>query len=216
LATYAAFYSYLIRKGFVMVQRLIINLTASLVLLSSACSSFGSPTPAPDSQGTYSLETRTGLEEIDHVLAVVASGDRAQLESMIEYTTAPCTKQDGLGGPPKCREGEVEGTLFDVLPSISSEGSFIRKEEIAAWTGVNAEALFAVYRVSEDGAEEEYYPRGEYAIVFLSNENGTVVTLRILEGEIVRVDYSFYESMQDLQSWVEQDASEVILMPKVR
>jgi hypothetical protein len=199
-----------------MVQRLIINLISSLVLLSSACSSFGSPAPALDSQRTYSLETRTGLEEIDHVLAVVASDDRAQLESMIEYTTAACTKQDGLGGPPKCREAETEGTLVDVLPSISSEGSFIRQEEISAWTGVNAEALFAVYRVSEDGVEEEYYPRGEYAIVFLSNENGPAVILRIVDGAIVRVDYSFYESLQDLQSRVEQDASEVILIPNVR
>lgn len=199
-----------------MYQRLIINLISSLVLLSSACSSAGSPTLVLDSQGTYSLETRTGLEEIDNVLAVVASGDGAQLESLVEYTTAPCTTQDGLGGPPKCREGEAESTPVDVLPSISSEGSFIRKEEIAAWTGVNADTLVAVYRVSEDGVEEEYYPRGEYGIVFLSNENGPAVTLRILDSAIVRVDYSFYGSLQDLQTRIEQDASEVILMPNVR
>jgi hypothetical protein len=32
----------------------------------------------------------------------------------------------------------------------------------------------------------------------------------------VRVDYSFYESLQDLKIRMEQDASEVILMPNVR
>ncbi len=197
-------------------RRLTINLILGLVLLSSACSSNGSPTPAKNSQGTYSLETRTGIDEIDNVLVAVASGDRAQLESLIDYTTAPCTTRDGFGGPPKCREGESEGTPIEAIPMISSEGGFIRKEEIDVWTGVNAEALFAVYRVSEDGVEEEYYPRGEYAIVFLSNEGGVGVTLRILDGRIVRVDYPFYESLQHLKAWVGQDASEVILLPNVR
>jgi hypothetical protein len=169
-----------------------------------------------NSQGTYSLETRTGIEDIDNVLAAVASGDRSELESLIQYTTAPCTTLEGFGGPPKCRDGEAEGTLVEALPMIGSEGGFIRKEEIDIWTGVDAASLFAVYQVAEEGVEEEYYPRGEYAVVFLPNENGVGVTLRILDGRIVRVDYPFYASLQELKNLVEQDASEVILMPDVR
>lgn len=199
-----------------MYRRLMVSWILSLILLSSACSSYGSPTPVPDSQGAYSLETRTGMEDIDNVLAAVASGDRAQLESLINYTTAPCTTLEGLGGPPKCHLGEAEGTPIEAFPLVGSEGGFIRREEIDIWIGADADALFAVYRVSEDGMEEEYYPRGETAIVFLSNDNGPAVTLRILDGAIVRVDYSFYESLQDLKARVEQGASEVILRPNVR
>jgi hypothetical protein len=199
-----------------MYRRLTVNFILVLVLTASACSSFGSPTPVVDSQGTFSLETRTGIEELDQVLAVVESGDRAGLEGLIQYTTAPCTTQDGLGGPPKCREGEAEGTLIEALPSISSEGSFIRKLEIDSWIGVDASALFAVYRSSEGRIEEEFYPRGEYAIVFITSGSEPAVTLRILDGRIVRVDYPFYQSLGELKSWVEQDASEVILAPNIR
>ena len=196
--------------------RFIVPLILGMLMLSSACSPSRRPTPVLDSQGTYSLETRIDIEEIDTTLAAVASGDRTQLESLINYTTAPCTTLEGLGGPPKCREGELEGTLVEALPSIGSEGSFIREEEIDVWTGVDADALFAVYRVSENGVEEQYYPRGEYAIVFLSHEDGVAATLRIVDGRIVRVDYPFYGSLQDLLSRVNQDASEVILMPNIR
>jgi hypothetical protein len=169
-----------------------------------------------NAQGTYSLETRTGIEDVDHILAAVESEDRGQLESLTQYTTAPCTTREGFGGPPKCREGEVEGTLVEALPMIGSEGGFIRKEEIDIWSGVDAAALFAMYRVSKDGAEEEYYPRGEYGIVFLSNDNGVGATLRIRDGQIIRVDYPFYVSLQELKNIVVRDTSEVILMPDVR
>lgn len=196
--------------------RFTVMLTLSMLLITTACSPSGTSAPVLDAQGTYSLETKTGIEDIDNVLAAVASGDRAQLESLIQYTTAPCTTLEGLGGPPKCLEGEAEGTLVEALPSIGSEGSFVRSTEIDTWTGVDAEALFAVYRVSEEGVEEEYYPRGAYAIVFLSSENGVGVTLRISDGRIVRVDYPFYASLQELKNIVEQDALEVILMPDVR
>ena len=199
-----------------MLLRLMDILVLSMLLLVSACSGSGTSTPALNSDGTYALETRTGIEDIDNVLAAVENGDRSQLESLIRYTTAPCTTLDGLGGPPKCREEEPEGTLLEVLPSIGSEGSFVRKTEIHTWSGVDADALFAVYRVSEDGVEEEYYPRGEYAVVLLSSGNAPAVNLRIRDGGIVRIDYPFYETLEDLNNQVEQDASEVILMPNIR
>ena len=197
-------------------RRLIVNLFLIVLLTCGACSSPAGPAPVSDSQGTYSLETRTGVEEIDNILTAVASGEPAQLEKLIALTTAPCTTRDGLGGPPKCRDGEAEGTLVEALPVISSEGSFVRRDELDNWTGVDADSLFAVYRVSEDGINEQYYPRGEYAIVFLSAEHGMAVTLRILHGRVVRVDYLMYDSLRNLQSRVVQDSSEVILMSNIR
>lgn len=199
-----------------MYARLMVIAAFGILLYTGACSPSGTAAPVLDSQGTYALETRTGLAEVDQVLEAVASGDRAQIESLIHYTSAPCTKLEGFGGPPKCGPGENEGTLIEALPMIASEGGFVRKEEIDLWPGVEATALFSVYRVSEDGVVEEYYPRGEYAIVFLSNENGVGLTLRILDGRIVRVDYPFYVSLRELKNFVERDASQVILMPDIR
>jgi hypothetical protein len=193
-----------------------LRLMISTLLLLAACSPSGGLKPVPDAQGTYSLETRTGIEVIDNVIEAVASGDREQLESLISYTTAPCTTREGFGGPPKCLEGEAEGTLVDGLPMIGSEGGHIRKDEIGNWTGVDASALFAVYRNSEEGVNEPYYPRGEYAVVFLTGEGPSAITLRIAEGGIVRVDYPFTESLEQLKNMVEQDASQVILMPDLR
>jgi hypothetical protein len=187
-----------------------------MLLIASACSSIGNTTPMSNADGTHSLKTRTGIGDIDHILAIVESGNREQLESLIQYTTAPCTTLDGLGGPPKCREGETDGTPVEALPLIGSEGGFIRKTEIDRWSGLDADALFAVYRAGEEGFEEEYYPRGEYAVVFLASGSETAVTLRIENGMIVRVDYPFYTSLNELRNWVEGDAAEVILMAEVR
>ena len=197
-------------------SRFNVTLMIATLLIVAACSPSATLKPVLDSEGTYSLETRTGIEDIDNVIAAVASGDRGQLESAINYTTAPCTNREGLGGPPKCRAAEAEGTLVEAFPAVGGEGSFIRKEEISNWTGVDASALFAVYRVSAEGVQEEYYPRGEYAIVFLSQGDGPAVTLRIAEGGIVRVDYPLGTTLQDLKKTVEQDAAEVILVPDLR
>ena len=78
----------------------------------------------------HPLTTRTGNEEIDHILDVVANGDAQALQSLTQFTNAKCTKQDGLGSPPKCRAGEAEGTPVEVLPFLGPEGNFLHKEEI--------------------------------------------------------------------------------------
>lgn len=149
-----------------------------------------SPEPQPTSaQDYHPLETRVEIEEIDNVITAVASGDLRLLRSLVKFTTAKCTLLDGLGGPPKCRAGEAEGTPVEVLPFLGSEGSFIRKDEIENWQGIEASGLDAIYRVSADVRAEEYYPTGEVAIIFLAPENRPAASLRLSDGRIVRVDH---------------------------
>jgi hypothetical protein len=171
------------------------------------------PTPA---QKYHPLETRVGIEEIDHVLSAVASGDLQMLRSLVKFTTGKCTLGEGLGGPPKCREGEVEGTLVEVLPFLSSEGSFIRRDEIENWQGIEVSGLYAIYRVSAAVTYEEYYPAGEVAIIFVAPENRPAVSLRIGDGGIVRVDELFDASSQSLEAVLQREASELILAPVAR
>ncbi|HEX9839134.1 MAG TPA: hypothetical protein VGA72_07305 [Anaerolineales bacterium] len=193
------------------------------VFLISACVPLSTPAQATapeleptSTQNYHPLETRVGIEEIDQVLSAVASGDPQLLRSLVRFTTAKCTLLDGLGGPPKCREGEAEGTTVEVLPFMSGEGSFIHREDIENWQGIEVSGLYAIYRVSAAVQSEQYYPVGEVAIIFLAPENRPAVSLRLSEGGIVRVDHIFETSPESLEAILEREASELILAPGSR
>lgn len=186
------------------------------VVLVTACAAPATPTEDPNSQTDYPLDTKTGIQDIDPVLAAVASGDQEQLRAHIHYTTAPCTTAEGFGGPPKCSEGEAEGTLLEVMPVLGSEGGFFRSSEINTWTGIDATAIYAIYRVDQTVPVEQYYPSGEYAVMYISRENPSAVSLRVVDGGIVRVDYILDTSPEVLRQTIERDAAEVILAPKNR
>ena len=191
------------------------------VFLICACLPLSTPTqgttPEPSSAQKYhSLETRVGLEEIDNALSAVASGDVQLLRSLVKFTAVKCTLVDGLGGPPKCRAGEAEGTSVDVLPFLGSEGSFLREDEIENWQGIEASGLYAIYRISSDVKSEDYYPAGEIAVIFVAPENKPAVSLRFSEGGIVRVDHIFDTSPESLEAILQREASELILAPVSR
>lgn len=147
---------------------------------------------------------------MDAILAAVESGDPQKLRDLIRFTTVGCTKTDGLGGPPKCQDDEVEGTLVEVLPFLGSEGHFLRKADIMNFSGVNAVGVYAVYKVSNAAFSEGAYPAGEYAVVFISQENQPDIVVQIRAG-IVRIDYLFPPiSLGDV---VQRDSTELILAP---
>lgn len=147
------------------------------------------PTAVADTE--LPSQTRTGIGELDEVIDIVLNRDTAALRSRIQFTQTACTSADGLGGPPKCSEGEAEGTNVEVLPFLGPEGHFIRKEQIETWGGLEVTRLVAVYRVSQTAYSDANYSAGEYAIVFVGREPHITVTLQIREGLIVRIDYSY-------------------------
>jgi len=166
------------------------------------------------SQRAHPLSVRTGIEEIDRILE--ASGDVQKLRSLIALTSAKCTKQDGLGGPPKCLPGEEEGTPVEVLPFLGPEGSFLRKAEIENWPGFESSGIYAIYEVSSKAYSDENYPAGQYSILFLGNENQPAISLRIKDGRIVRVDYVFDDSSDSLEAMLQREAARLILAPVAR
>src|SRR6186713_1243049 len=112
-----------------MKQNLPVALAILLMLVIAACTPVTTPveevTPTQhlaSREAFHPLTTQTGIESIDQVLIAVSSGDAGSLHSLIEFTNALCTQKEGLGGPPKCREGEVEGTPVEVLSFLGSEG----------------------------------------------------------------------------------------------
>jgi hypothetical protein len=203
-----------------MIQNLFVSILLIPLFLLTACA----PAPAteqaaPGAEPTaaepyYPLSTRTGLEEVDRVLEAVASDDQQELLSMVRFTEAKCTHAQGLGGPPKCREGEEEGTSMGVFPFLVGEGSYLRKDEMENWHEIDAAALYAVYEVSQDVHEEEYFPVGDYVIVLVDAENASPVALRVTEGGIVRVDYLYVPIPETLDALIQREASNVILGPR--
>lgn len=196
-------------------KTILVGILTTVLILSGCSPATATAQPAGPSE-YYPIDTQTGIPDVDNVLAAVASGNPQELYALINFTTAPCTNTEGLGGPPKCTEGEPEGTQLEVLPFIGSEGGFIRQNEIGRWQGVDAQALYGVYRVSGTALNEAYYPPGEYLIFFVPRENEPAVALRVADGGIVRVDYHFNVFPESLQSVIVRDTSEVILGPKLR
>jgi hypothetical protein len=132
----------------------------------------------------------TGTAELDAIVEAAVDGDAQDLRQFIDYTEAPCTLAEGLGGPPKCPEGEQEGTPVEVLPILGPEGGFIPEAEIDDWAGLEVSELYAAYEVSEAAFRDAHHPAGEYALVFAgAPDAGTCVTLQVRQGRIVRIDY---------------------------
>ena len=158
----------------------------AMMLILSACSS----PPGPSAPASPLPEGRTGIAELDAIIAAVLEGGAAELASLVDYTESKCTLAEGLGGPPKCLPGEQEGTVVEVLPFLGPEGSFIRKADISTWQGIDVSDLHAVYEVSDAAYSDPDYPAGEYALVFTGGASGYgSVTLQVTGGRIVRIDY---------------------------
>jgi hypothetical protein len=102
---------------------------------------------------------------------------------------------------------------MEVLPFLGSEGSYLRRSEIDSWQGIDVSGLYAVYEVSTDLVVEEYFPVGQYAIVFAGGgiEPGTI--LRIADGQIVRIDSLYDASPEALNALLAREASRIILAP---
>jgi hypothetical protein len=160
----------------------------TIIVLLSACTSL----QTEPNKASTTPQNQTGVAELDRIIAIALKGNVVELRSILGFTQTKCTFADGLGGPPKCLDGEQEGTPVEVLPFLGPEGYFVRKADIGSWKGVNMSELFAVYQVSDMAFSDENYPAGEYAIVFIGDpENKTSITLQIRQGRIVRIDNGF-------------------------
>ena len=179
--------------------------------ISIAPTATSTETEEPKSADYYPLSTRTGIADVDDVLAAVESGDAEALRSLIRFTTIGCTNADGLGGPPKCQESEAEGALVTGLPLIGPEGGFIRESDLANLIFMEALGIYAVYSVSDSAYSEDAYPAGEYAVMFATGVDQIYVVYQIREG-IVRIDTLFSPSSRD--TVIQRDSSELILAPK--
>jgi len=149
-------------------------------------------TPTPYLDIEYPPDVRTNIREVDLVIDAIFSQDVDKRIEFLRYTETACLNVEGLGGPPKCLPDEPEGTLVKVLPASSGEGFHVQPDQIRETLDFQVRGLFAVYRVPGDAYEAEYWPAGEYGIVFTSEDGGHphVITVIVADGWIVRLDFN--------------------------
>ena len=149
------------------------------------------------------------MEEIDTILAAVNSKDKQDLTDLFSYTTIACRTIYALGRPPPCREGEAQGMLVEVLPILGPEGTYLWKDEINNWPGLDPVGLYAVYKVSESAYSAENFPKGNYGIILVGEVNDLNAVLQVTNAGIVIIDYPIA-----IDGILERDAEQVILAPK--
>lgn len=172
-------------------------------------------TPTPSIDIEYPPDTRTGIAEIDSVIDAMLAPNIEERIELIRFIQYPCTTEDGLGGPPKCEGDEVEGTVVETFPVLYSEGVHVRPENIHSVFGFSVRGLLAVYRVPDDIYKAGYWPAGEYAVVFTSEEGGypQTITIHVTDGQIVRIEFNMDWPPFD---WLWGSSDAFILLPSTR
>lgn len=132
--------------------------------------------------------------EVMPILEAFFWGATPDRRSLIRYTSVGCTTANGLGGPPPCAPGEAGGTLIEVFPVGGAEGHYIRPEDIDLTLGFAVDALYAVYQPVPGADPVEYWPVGEYALLFEHQAYNTSmpITAFVQDGKLVRLDFSAY------------------------
>jgi uncharacterized coiled-coil protein SlyX len=171
-------------------------------------------TPFASMEIVYPPNAHTGIPEIDLVIEAILSHDVGARLELVRYSRSACTTADGLGGPPKCVQGEAEGTMVDAFPVSSGEGIQVRLEEIHNGFDFSVRGLFAVYEVPEDAHRADYWPAGEYGIVFTSEDGSSshIVTVLVEDGQIVRLDFGFGGSPFEMV----RGKSDTFILPPIR
>jgi hypothetical protein len=172
------------------------------------------PTPSASIDIEYPPDIRTGIDEIDNVIDAIMGNDIDTRLGLVRLISTACTTADGLGGPPKCQTGEVDGTIIEAFPVSNGEGHHVRPEKIQNAFDFTVRGLVAIYVVPEKNgqAEQEYWPAGEYGIIF-SSEDGDIphiIIVLVENGHIVRLGFN--------PSWppfdtIRQKSDEFILSP---
>ena len=199
-----------------MLTRYLVITTVLIMMLSACTPAKGkdifevSVEPATEINSNQALQ-----DELKPILRAMLGGSLDEQINRIQYSRIACATVEGLGGPPPCPEGAAEGTEVDVFPTLGSEGSFIAPENMETFLNNSLlKSLYAIYLVTPNPNIEPYFPEGEYAMLFERNMNdiSLPVVLRVVDGKIVRMDFSFGVSAADLLKGI--PVEKVIVSPQ--
>ncbi|MBN9493557.1 helix-turn-helix transcriptional regulator [bacterium] len=142
----------------------------------------------PATSQVYPSGRRTGNSNIDPVLAAIESADPAKLIAATEYMQIACvTNPQGIGAPPTCPTGAAAGTIIEVIPGGSGEGTYTpradyEKNPVVPGVGLG---LYAIYRNPAGYQGSPEWPVGDFTIVYLDPGNLMAASVAVSGGKIV-------------------------------
>ncbi len=163
-------------------------------------------------RAAYPQDTSTGISTVDALINARLHNDVDALKNQVQYLMLNCIiTPEGIGGPPLCADGEANGTTVDVLPTIFSEGTFIRRTDIDTHLKAGHYSLLAVYKVTNP-TNDPNFPSGDYGVIFIDEDQPfqNAVNYRINDKGIVRIDY---DAWPDIVTGY--DIGEYVLSPLV-
>jgi hypothetical protein len=108
------------------------------------------PTATPD-PGLAARGERTGNAFYDGIIEAMASRDATRILDVLTVERMQCTFATDLGGPPRCPDGEPEGTVVEAFLTAGCEGSWGSADLPAAaeWLASRDAELYAI--VGDEG-----------------------------------------------------------------
>lgn len=138
-----------------------------------------------------------GAPEVDAVVEAVRARDESALVNLVGYRQMPCTSAEVSTAPaPRCRLGEEEGALVEVVKFAGCEDAFLRVSDVPNAVQHLLDPrpeVYAVFRAPPDGGE------GDHVVVLTSSAQGRpVATGLVLEdGKIVSLDFGCGETPEE-------------------
>lgn len=157
---------------------------------STATNTATAATASPKPQVTlpmWSPDKRTGIAEIDAVIAAVTSGQAGPLLGLVKYEKVACsTNPPG----PKCGADQPEGTEVDALQVTDCVGHMLGKTDVQSFAAKMVPAnLYAVFRDTSG-----------YRQVIFDRETGQGVVTRVTldnDGAVIGLAVSCEEAGAD-------------------
>jgi hypothetical protein len=171
--------------------------------------------PEPEPMSGQVKDAKTGIEEVDRVIDIVLSHDFGARRALVRLTTAGCTRALGLGGPPKCVNGLLEGTPVEYLPVLGpGEEETVLPQNLDRSLDFQAESLYLAYSRRGKPTDDIYYAPGAYVLVFASGDSEGVPFIFVHlnnESRIIRLDYAALDPVL----LMEQEADKVLVAPRL-
>lgn len=161
--------------------------TATLALTASPGAD-ESPEPTETSPTSEDEARRTGDPDLDAIVEAVEERDMAAIASLVQYQTLPCTTEQGIGGPPKCEEGQTDGDEATVFPVAVCEGEWrARAVFTLSELVLGARGFHAAVEPTDGATLGGEWPESDTLLVF-HQELGDEFTgsrLHIADGRII-------------------------------
>jgi hypothetical protein len=156
-------------------------------------------TPVPRAAAPTSIPTgEPGISAIEAIVNAAEGGDLEALRTFVRYTPTACgAQQDGVGGPPLCRDSETPGTLVNVIALAQCEGFFAREDELRLDGLARGSLAFLDAYAAPDG----FFPAGETVLLFAQDDRDlgeTGIELVLGGGAIVGVNFGCAQSPDEM------------------